>query len=192
LEVKVDIAKIENIVESKIIEIRGQQVIVDSDVADLYGVTTKQVNQALNRNLDKFPKGYIIELLKDEKLELVTNCDRFANLRHSNVLPNAYTEKGLYMLATILKSPKATETTLAIIDTFTKVRQIKRGLMEVVRNPENEAEQKNIFDTAGELIGSLILPNDDDMEVVETESKHEFGIYFGYKYTKINRKRKKQ
>ena len=187
-----DIAKIENIVESKIIEIRGQQVIVDSDVADLYGVTTKQVNQALNRNLDKFPKGYIIELLKDEKLELVTNCDRFANLRHSNVLPNAYTEKGLYMLATILKSPKATETTLAIIDTFTKVRQIKRGLMEVVRNPENEAEQKNIFDTAGELIGSLILPNDDDMEVVETESKHEFGIYFGYKYTKINRKRKKQ
>ena len=186
-----DIVKIESIVESKIVEVRGQKVLIDSDVAQLYGVTTKQINQALSRNLDKFPNGYIIELVKEEKLELVTNCDRFVNLRHSTVLPKAFTERGLYMLATILKSPKATETTLAIIDIFTKVREIRRGLMEVVKNPENESEQKTVLEKAGKLIGKLILPNDDDMEIVEVESKHEFGIYVGYKYTRINRKRKK-
>ncbi len=186
-----DIVKIENIVENKIIDLRGQKVIVDSDVAKLYGLETKRINEAVRNNPDKFPDGYLIELTTDEWEPLKTKFS--TSIKGGKVkLPVAFSERGLYMLATILKSSKATETTLAIIDTFTKVREIRRGLMDVVKTPENESEQKTLLEKAGNLIGKLILPNDDDMEIVETESKHEFGIYVGYKYTRINRKRKKQ
>ena len=97
-------------VENKIIQIRNMQVIVDSDVAELYGVTTKQVNQAVNRNPEKFPHEYVITLSKQEKDEVVTICDHLENLKFSSHLPSAFTESGLYMLATILflqERPKA-------------------------------------------------------------------------------------
>lgn len=93
--------------ESKIIVIRDKQVILDRDVAELYGVTTKEVNQALRNNPTKFPFGYVIELTASEKGELVKNFDRFNPLKHSTVLPHAFTEQGLYMLATILKGEVA-------------------------------------------------------------------------------------
>ena len=100
---KEDIEKTEN----KIIVIREQRVILDRDVAELYGVTTKEVNQALRNNPAKFPDGYVIELNNSEKNELVKTFDRFESMKHSTVAPHAFTEKGLYMLATILKSPMA-------------------------------------------------------------------------------------
>jgi hypothetical protein len=103
-------------VEDKVIEIRNQHVIIDSDVAQLYGVETKRINEAASRNPEKFPEGYLIELNENEKREVVANCDHLASLKFSPNLPNAFTEKGLYMLATILKSPKATETTLGIVE----------------------------------------------------------------------------
>ena len=118
-------------VENKILEIQGKKVLVDSDVAELYGVSTKEINQAVSRNQEKFPEGYIIELNKEEKMQLVTNCDRFAKLKHSSVVPKAFAERGLYMLATILKSPKATATTIAIIDTFAKVRELNRAIATI-------------------------------------------------------------
>lgn len=98
-----DIVKLEKI-EDKIILIRDEQLLLDSDLAELYGVSTKEVNQAVSNNHDKFPEGYIVELSKVEKNELVKNFDRFNRLKHSTVIPKAFTEKGLYMLATILKS----------------------------------------------------------------------------------------
>lgn len=76
----------------------------------------------MSNNTDKFPKGYIVELSKDEKQELVEKFHRFNRLKHSTVLPKAFSEKGLYMLATILKSKQATVTTLSIIETFAKIR----------------------------------------------------------------------
>jgi len=112
-------------VDSKIIEIRGRKALLDSDVALLYGVQTKEVNQAVGNNPDKFPAGYVISL-KDNELQslrskfLTANVNEIqnsrskftaTNLSKSRVLPKAFTEKGLYMLATILKSPQATETT---------------------------------------------------------------------------------
>lgn len=115
-------------VEEKIIELRNKHVIIDSDVAQLYGVETKRINEAVSRNPEKFPEGYLIELTEQEKLEVVANCDHLDSLKFSPNLPKAFTEKGLYMLATILKSAKATETTLAIIDTFAKVREIARTI----------------------------------------------------------------
>lgn len=83
-------------VEDKIIEIRQQAVLIDSDVANLYGVETKRINEAVKNNPEKFPNNYIIVLNEADKTELVENFDRFSNLKHSSVLPKAFTERGLY------------------------------------------------------------------------------------------------
>ena len=90
-------------VEEKIITLRNQQVILSNHVAELYGVETREINQAVKNNPDKFPEGYIIELNKKEKEEVIKNFDNLGNLLYSPAPPKAFTEKGLYMLATILK-----------------------------------------------------------------------------------------
>jgi predicted RecB family endonuclease len=95
-----EMVKIENL-KSMIIEIRGHDVLLDSDVAQIYGVETRDINKAVANNPDKFPTGYIVVLSKPEKTELVENFHRFEKLKHSTVNPKAFTEKGLYMLATI-------------------------------------------------------------------------------------------
>ena len=150
---KEDIVKTEN----KIIVIRDKQVILDRDVAELYGVETKRINEALKNNPDKFPGGYVITLNIKEKDELVENFDRFKTLKHSTVEPHAFTEKGLYMLATILKSPLATEVTIAIIETFSKVREVSRAIAKVNDDAEKgimpkEEEQGKIQNLMGEVL----------------------------------------
>ena len=90
-------------VENRMITLRGQQVILSNHVAELYGVETREVNQAIKNNPEKFPEGYVFELNKDEKKEVVKIFDNFGNLLYSPANPKAFTEKGLYMLATILK-----------------------------------------------------------------------------------------
>ena len=150
---KEDIAKTEN----KIIVIRDKQVILDRDVAELYGVETRRINEALKNNPDKFPDGYVITLNIKEKDELVENFDRFKTLKHSTVEPHAFTEKGLYMLATILKSPLATEVTIAIIETFSKVREVSRAIAKVNDDAEKgimpkEEEQGKIQNLMGEVL----------------------------------------
>ena len=162
-------------VQKKIVDVRNQQVIIDADVAELYGVETKQINQAVSRNPDKFPKGYVINLTKQEKEEVVTNCDHLKNLKFSPNLPNAFTEKGLYMLATILKSPTAVETTLAIIDTFAKVRELSRVIHQVQALPEDSPKQKSLMEHTGDLIADLIIP-DDDLEVTGSETTYEMNL----------------
>lgn len=161
-------------VESKILKIRNQNVILDSDVAELYGVETKRINEAVTRNTDKFPNGYLIELDKQEKSELVENCDQFKFLKHSTVLPKAFTERGLYMLATILKSAKATETTLAIIDTFAKVREVSRIVNQLPTVKENSPEQQKLMQKAGDIISDLVVP--DNLETEETEASIELNF----------------
>ena len=150
---KEDIVKTEN----KIIVIRDKQVILDRDVAELYGVETKRINETLKNNPDKFPDGYVITLNIKEKDELVENFDRFKTLKHSTVEPHAFTEKGLYMLATILKSPLATEVTIAIIETFSKVREVSRAIAKVNDDAEKgimpkEEEQGKIQNLMGEVL----------------------------------------
>lgn len=118
-------------VESRLVVLRNRQVIIDRDVAELYGVETKAINQAVKRNADKFPPTYMFQLDNGEKQEVVTICDHLSNLRFSRTLPYAFTEQGLYMLATILKSPMAKDVTFAIIETFTKLRVLARGLQHI-------------------------------------------------------------
>jgi len=116
-----------NTVQDKIIEIDNQKVILDSDVAELYDVETKRVNEAVNNNPDKFPAGYVIEITAEDWNSLrskISTLKTTGRGQHTKYIPKAFTEKGLYMLATILKSPRATETTLAIIETFTRFREL--------------------------------------------------------------------
>ena len=127
------------VVNNRIITLRGQQVIIDRDVAELYGVATRDINKSVKNNPDKFPEGYVITLQGDEKQQLVENFDRFDSMKHSTVAPKAFTEQGLYMLATILKSPLATQTTIAIIETFTKIRTLR---MKVSRHKKRTTRKK--------------------------------------------------
>ena len=98
-------------IEAKILNIRSQNVILDSDIAELYGVETMRINEAVKNNLEKFPARYILRLKKNEKEKVIEKFDN-PKVKFSPALPKAFTEKGLYMLATILKSKRATETTI--------------------------------------------------------------------------------
>jgi len=159
-------------VEAKILMLRNQAIIIDSDVAELYGVATKEVNQAVKNNLDKFPFGYLMELDKYEKAELVKNFDRFNSLKHSTVNPTAFTERGLYMLATILKGARAVQTTITIIDTFAAVKELTRT-MHALQNTEDKQEQKSLLKRSGELIGDVI---GSDLSTSETETELELNF----------------
>jgi hypothetical protein len=156
-------------VENKILHIRHQHILLDSDVAALYGVETKRVNEAIKNNPDKFPKEYLMEITQDEKNELVEKFDRFARLKHSSALPTGFTERGLYMLATILKSKKATQTTLAIVETFTKIRELSRIVAELSATRE-KPKQKTLMQKSGEIIADLF---DEGMRVMDTETSIE-------------------
>ena len=123
-------------VSEKVVRLRDQDVLLDFSVAELYGVETREVNQAVKNNPDKFPKGYIFEIDKTE-FENLQSKFLIANLSpKTRVLPKAFTEKGLYMLATILKSERAAQTTIAIIEAFAKLRELSRTIGEMSANPD--------------------------------------------------------
>ena len=146
-------------VEARMIMLRKQPVLIDADVADLYGVKTKEVNQAVRNNPGKFPYGYIFELDKYEKAEVVKNFDRLNNLKFSKVVPTAFTERGLYMLATILKGEQAEKTTLAIVDTFVQVRELART-MEALQNVEDGGiQQRTLLQRTGDLLSDVVGRN---------------------------------
>jgi hypothetical protein len=161
-------------VQDKITEIRNQQVIVDADVASLYGVETKRINEAVKNNPVKFPHGYLIELTQNEWEPLKSKFS--TSMKGGKIkLPTAFTERGLYMLATILKSPQAIETTLAIIDTFAKVRELGSVIHQAQALPENSPKQKTLMERTGDLIADLIIP-DEDLEVTGTETTYEMNL----------------
>lgn len=97
---------------------------IDRDLAELYGVETKVLNQSVRRNVNKFPEDFRFQLTKEEKHELVTNCDRFESLKHSSVNPHVFTEHGVLMLANVLKSDTATQMSIRLVKTFVKLRKL--------------------------------------------------------------------
>lgn len=101
-------------IQNCIFEFRGQRVMIDRDLADLYGVPTKVLNQAVKRNMRRFPEDFMFQLNDEEKQELVTFCDRLGVLKHSGVNPKAFTQEGVAMLSGILNSEVAIETNIAI------------------------------------------------------------------------------
>jgi hypothetical protein len=165
-----DIVKFKQ-VEEKIITIRNQSVILDSDVAELYGVETMRINEAVKNNPEKFPQNYILQLTKKEKEEVIEKFDN-PKIKFSPALPKAFTEKGLYMLATILKSPAAVQTTIAIVETFTKVRNLSQKINELTTVSDKES-QKKLMQSSGELITELLDP---EIETTGTETSIELNF----------------
>jgi len=108
--------------EGYILEVRGQNVILDASLAILYGTDTKALNQAVKRNLARFPNSFMFQLSKEEKQEVVTNCDHLKKLKFSRTLPYAFTEHGAIMLASILNSEIAIQTSIKIVQAFVKMR----------------------------------------------------------------------
>ena len=110
--------------EQFIFQYRGFFVMVDSDLAVLYGTSTKALKQQVKRNFDRFPSDFMLELNSDETNELVTNCDRFLNLKHSSVNPLVFTEQGVAMLSSVLRSDKAIKINIEIMRAFARYRFI--------------------------------------------------------------------
>ena len=111
-------------IQNSIFEFRGQRVMIDRDLADLYGVPTKVLNQAVKRNMRRFPEDFMFQLNDEEKQELVTFCDRLGVLKHSGVNPKAFTQEGVAMLSGILNSEVAIETNIAIMRAFVSARKL--------------------------------------------------------------------
>ncbi len=110
-------------IENRIFNLRGLNVMIDRDLAELYQVKTMVLNQAVKRNIKRFPEDFMFKLNKDELKELITNCDRFKNLKHTPSTPYAFTEQGVAMLSGILNSDMAIEINIQIMRVFVKVRQ---------------------------------------------------------------------
>jgi hypothetical protein len=143
---------IENL-QASILEIRGNKVLLDSDVAKIYGVETKRINEAVRNNLEKFPEAYILELSLEEWSALKS---KFSTSTKGGKVkpPTAFPEKGLYMLATILKSKQATQATFAIIEAFAKIRELSSAI-RTLSATQDEAQQKPLLQRSGEIVAEL-------------------------------------
>jgi len=188
-------------VEDRLVTIRDQRVLLDSDVAALYAVETREVNQAIKNNPDKFPEGYILQLDKTEwqnlksqvvissgKKEEITNCDLLdgksskteeiknfdllQGKKYSNVAPKAFTEKGLYMLATILKGERAVQTTIAIVETFAKIRELARTVAQLAET-KGKFKQQSLMQKSGEIMADIL---GEDMKTTDTETSIELNL----------------
>lgn len=162
-------------VQNKIVLVRNQSVISDADIAKLYGVETKRINEAVRNNPDKFPEDYMFALTSEELQDLRTKISTTNISTKSRTMPKVFTEKGLYMLATILKSPIAVSVTFAIIETFTKVRYLKRELVELHQETDT-TQQSQRLKKFGEVISDIVMP---DLTTTETESTLELNFFIG-------------
>ena len=168
-----EIVLINESVKNKIIDIRNTKVLLDSDVAELYAVETRRINEAVRNNPDKFPEEYLFELTAAEWVPLKSKFSTSIKGGKTK-LPTAFSEKGLYMLATILKSPRATATTIAIIEAFAKTREIKRTIVDAVKHAETGKDPKKIINVVGKLVSDLIIPDHDDLATISIEDEAEF------------------
>ena len=118
-------------IKNRIFTIRNHKVMIDRDLAILYKISTKVLNQAVRRNLSRFPEDFMFQLTKNERDELVTNCDRFETLKHSTTLPYAFTEQGVSMLSSVLNSEIAIVVNIQIIRTFVNLRRMITARQEL-------------------------------------------------------------
>jgi ORF6N domain-containing protein len=128
-------------IERRILLIRGQKVMLDSDLAELYGVSTKRLNEQVKRNRERFPVDFMFRLTSQEKAEVVADCDHLRNLKFSPVLPSAFTEHGALMVANVLNSPRAVEVSVFVVRAFVKLREVLASRRDLARRL-NEMEKK--------------------------------------------------
>lgn len=146
-------------IERKIYLIRGHKVMIDADLADIYGVPTKVLNQAVKRNQERFPADFMFQLTQAEKEEVVTNCDHLKKLKYSPTLPNAFTEYGAIMLAAILNSPTAVQASIHVVRAFVRLREMIVSNAEMARKlggleKKYDAQFRVVFDAIRKLMVS--------------------------------------
>ncbi len=130
-------------IQSRILTIRGVQVMLDRDLAEAYQVPTKRLNEQVKRNAERFPEPYMFQLTKDEMSELVANCDRFALMKHSSVPMNAFSEHGIIMLSSVLKSEVAVRASVRITNTFVAMRRALASMAPLLSRIE-AAERRQL------------------------------------------------
>ena len=141
-------------IQSMIYTFRGRQVMIDRDLAYLYNVETKALNQAVKRNISRFPESFRFQISDDEKDELVTNCDRFETLKHSSSNPYVYTEQGIAMLSAVLRSDVAVEVSVKIMNSFVEMRKFLLSNREMfarldrveLKQLETDKKLEEVFD----------------------------------------------
>lgn len=150
----------DEIVMNKIFLIRGQKVMLDKDLAELYSVQNKRLNEQVKRNLKRFPSDFMFQLTEDEKNEVVANCDHLKSLKYSPHPPYAFTEYGVLMLSSVLNSEKAIEVNIKIMRIFTRFRKmlmentdIRLAIEKLERKTENNTKNiEVVFRYLDELI----------------------------------------
>jgi len=161
------------IIQSLLIEIRGERVLLDSDVARIYGVDTKRINEAVKNNPEKFPARYLLQLTKNEWDALKSKFST-SNRGGKVKLPVGFPERGLYMLATILKSAKATQATFAIIDTFAKIRELS-STIKALSTAKDDAVQKTLMQRSGEIVSEIF---DESLQTSDSDHRRS-GLAWG-------------
>ena len=136
-----------DVIRSRIFTIRGVQVMLDRDLAELYGVATKRLNEQVKRNVERFPSTFMFQLSLSEMRELVANCDRFKSMKHSSVPMTAFTEHGIIMLASVLKSAVAIEASIRITETFVAMRKALASIAPLLARIE-ATDRRQIADQA--------------------------------------------
>ena len=146
----------EEFIMSKILLIRDQKVMIDSDLAALYGVTTKRLNEQVKRNIKRFPNHFMFQLTAVEKEQVVANCDHLNKLKFSSTLPYVFTEHGTMMLGNVLNSDRAIEFSIKIVEAFVKMREFLTQNLSVTLEIEKIKKKIINHDKNIELVFSYL------------------------------------
>ena len=150
---------LENEIKSKVYNVRGKEVMLDRNLAELYQVETRTLNQAVKRNIERFPEDFMFQLTKEEYENLMSQIVISSSEKHGGVrkMPYVFTEQGLYMLATVLRSEVATEVNISIIRTFTKIREFSMHYNALARQiMELEKKHNKKFKEVFERLDSIV------------------------------------
>ena len=170
-----EISITEEFIMSKILLIRNQKVMIDSDLATLYGVTTKRLNEQVKRNIKRFPSNFMFQLTEIEKAEVVANCDHLKKLKFSSSLPYVFTEHGTMMLGNVLSSDRAIEFSIKIVEAFIKMREFLNNNLSVKLEIEEIKKKLINHDKNIELVFNYLD------EMMEKQDNPKERIKIGYK-----------
>ena len=145
------------LIERKIFVIRGEKVMLDADLAGLYGVETRRLNEQVRRNSERFPKDFMFQLTAAEKAEVIANCDHLSKLKFSPNLPNAFTEHGTIMVASVLNTPLAVVVSVQVVRAFVKLREMISSHKDLAKKLEDleqkyDSQFKMVFDAIRQLM----------------------------------------
>ena len=161
----------QEVIESKIFILRGKRVMIDWDLAHLYEVETKRLNEQVKRNLRRFPPDFMFQLAEEEKKELVAKCDRFKPLKHSSAMPFAFMENGVAMLSSVLNSERAIDVNIQIMRTFTRMWEFLATHSDLQRKLEElekkyDAQFKSVFDAIKMLMAPPAEPDPGHRKII--------------------------